>query len=97
MVIPEAMIQAILEAPVTERAFVEQLHELNHKIQFEKEQRYKEARACDDVADVIDKLKRHAMAKIRDYLLEKISAFRRPLTNYQVDPDLTLYYVDDVN
>jgi len=40
-----------------EREFVEQLHELNHKINFVKEQSFKDARSCLDVKDVLDKLK----------------------------------------
>ena len=47
----------ILETPVTEREFLEQLHELNHKINFVKEQSFKEARSCLDVKDILDKLK----------------------------------------
>ena len=47
----------ILDTSVTEREFVEQLHELNHKINFVKEQSFKDARSCLDVKDVLDKLK----------------------------------------
>jgi len=47
----------ILETSVMEREFVEQLHELNHKINFVKEQSFKDARSCLDVKDVLDKLK----------------------------------------
>ena len=47
----------ILETPVTERNFLEQLHELNHKINFVKEQSFKDARSCLDVRDTLEKLK----------------------------------------
>ena len=47
----------VLETSVMEREFVEQLHELNHKISFVKEQSFKDARSCLDVKDVLDKLK----------------------------------------
>lgn len=47
----------ILETAVTEREFLEQLHELNHKINFVKEQSFKEAKSCQDVKDVVEKLK----------------------------------------
>ncbi|KAJ8299910.1 hypothetical protein KUTeg_021429, partial [Tegillarca granosa] len=57
MVIPEAMINHILDTPVTEREFLEQLHELNHKINFVKEQSFKDARSCLDVKDILEKLK----------------------------------------
>ena len=47
----------ILDTPVTEREFLEQLHELNHKINFVKEQSFRDARACHDVKDILEKLK----------------------------------------
>jgi len=47
----------ILEMPVTEREFLEQLHELNHKINFVKEQSFQDARSCLDVRDTLEKLK----------------------------------------
>ena len=40
-----------------EREFLEQLHELNHKINFVKAQSFKESRSCHDVKDILDKLK----------------------------------------
>jgi len=84
MVVSEAMINHIQESPVTEREFLEQLMELNHKITFVKEQSFKEARSCNDVIDILDKLKIKAITKIRDFLLQKIYQFRKPMTNYQV-------------
>ena len=42
---------------VTEREFLEQLHELNHKINFVKEQSFQDARSCLDVRDTLEKLK----------------------------------------
>ena len=47
----------ILEIAVTEREFLEQLHELNHKINFVKEQSFKDAKSCQDVKDILEKLK----------------------------------------
>lgn len=47
----------ILDTPVTEREFLEQLHELNHKINFVKEQSFRDARSCLDVKDILEKLK----------------------------------------
>jgi len=47
----------ILETAVTEREFLEQLHELNHKINFVKEQSFREAKSCQDVKDILEKLK----------------------------------------
>ena len=49
MVINDTLVEAILDAPVTDRAFLENLHELDHKINFAKEQSFKEARSCGDI------------------------------------------------
>lgn len=49
--------RCILEMPVTEREFLEQLHELQHKISFVKEQSFREAKACNDVVKVLEELK----------------------------------------
>jgi len=51
------VVRHILETAVTEREFLEQLHELNHKINFVKEQSFKDARSCLDVRDILEKLK----------------------------------------
>lgn len=40
---------AILDIPVTERQFLEQLHELNHKINFVKEQAFHDSKSALDV------------------------------------------------
>uniref|UniRef100_A0A914WYF7 Vacuolar protein sorting-associated protein 52 homolog n=2 Tax=Plectus sambesii TaxID=2011161 RepID=A0A914WYF7_9BILA len=90
MVIPQSMIQAIFERQVTEREFLEQLHELQHKIQFIKAQEFKEAQAALDVRDVIEGLKQKAMEKIREWLIQKIYQFRKPLTNYQIPQNAML-------
>lgn len=47
----------ILEAPVTEPEFLEQLHELNGKINSVKEQAFRETVACADVQHILEKLK----------------------------------------
>nr|XP_002124423.1 vacuolar protein sorting-associated protein 52 homolog [Ciona intestinalis] len=90
MAVPELMINQILDCPVTERAFLEQLHELNHKINFIKQHSYNETAACRDVQDVTEKLKFKAIAKIREFLLTKIYSFRKPMSNYQLGQDAML-------
>lgn len=47
----------ITDTPVTEQSFIENLHELDHKINFVKEQAFNDFRCCNDVKDVLDKLK----------------------------------------
>lgn len=57
MIVSESMIDHILETRVTEREFLEQLQELNQKINFVKEQSFKETRSVHDVEGVVEKLK----------------------------------------
>ncbi|KAL4219562.1 Vacuolar protein sorting-associated protein 52 [Mactra antiquata] len=92
MVIPESMINHILDSSVTDRGFLEQLHELNHKINFVKEQSFRDARSCLDVRDILEKLKIKAIAKIREFLLQKINSFKKPMTNYQIPQDTMLKF-----
>ena len=47
----------IQDTAVTEREFLEQLQELNHKINFVKEQSFNDAKSCHDVRDILEKLK----------------------------------------
>lgn len=49
-----------------------------------------DARCSQDVMDVLEKLRIKAVTKIRQYLLEQISRFRKPLTNYQVPQSVLL-------
>ncbi len=69
---------------MTEPSFSEELMNLEQKITFLKEQSFREARSCNDVRDVVEKLKIKAVAKIREYLLERINLFKKPMTNYYI-------------
>ncbi|NXW91211.1 VPS52 protein, partial [Alopecoenas beccarii] len=92
LVVPPAMISTILEAPVTEPEFLEQLQELNGKIDSVKEQAFRETVACADVQHVLEKLKIKAVTKIREFVLQKIYSFRKPMTNYQIPQNALLKY-----
>lgn len=92
MSISESLITSILDCPVTEKEFVTSLSLLSHKINFVKEQGFKEVKSCQDVKDDLEKLKIKAVSKIRAYLLEQISKFRKPMTNYQVPQNAMLKY-----
>ncbi|KAL0102564.1 hypothetical protein PUN28_018096 [Cardiocondyla obscurior] len=92
MTVSEALIVGIMDCPVTEKEFLIHLQTLNHKINFVKEQSFKEAKSCLDVKDILEKLKVKAMAKIRIYLLEQIYKFRKPGTNFQVPQNNMLKY-----
>ncbi|KAJ6649564.1 Vacuolar protein sorting-associated protein 52 like [Pseudolycoriella hygida] len=90
MAIPEELINTIMETAVTEKDFITQLNQLNHKLNLVKELSFKESKSVDDVKDVLIKLKIKAMSKIRVYLLEQIYKFRKPMTNYQVPQNTML-------
>ncbi|XP_057280072.1 vacuolar protein sorting-associated protein 52 homolog, partial [Pezoporus wallicus] len=92
LVVPGAMISTILDAPVTEPAFLEQLQELNGKINSVKEQAFRDTVACADVQHVLEKLKIKAVTKIREFILQKIYSFRKPMTNYQIPQNTLLKY-----
>ncbi|KAI9536823.1 Vacuolar protein sorting-associated protein 52 [Dissostichus eleginoides] len=92
LVVPGAMISTILDSPVTEQGFLEQLHELNNKINFAKELSFRETLACSDIQDIVDRLKLKAVSKIREFILQKIYSFRKPMTNYQIPQNTLLKY-----
>ena len=92
MIIPEEMILTIMETSVSENAYLEHLQNLEHKINFLKEQSFRDARACNDVKDVVEKLKIKAVGKIREYLLEKINSFKKPMTNYHIQQNNILKF-----
>ncbi|XP_032885438.1 vacuolar protein sorting-associated protein 52 homolog [Amblyraja radiata] len=92
LIVPNTMITTILDTPVTEQQFVEQLHELNNKINYVKEQSFTETLACSDVQDILDRLKIKAVSKIREFILQKIYSFRKPMTNYLVPQNALLKY-----
>ncbi|XP_029591390.1 vacuolar protein sorting-associated protein 52 homolog isoform X1 [Salmo trutta] len=92
LVVPGAMIQVIVDSPVTEQEFLDQLHELNNKINFAKELSFRETLACSDVQDIVDRLKIKAVTKIREFILQKIYSFRKPMTNYQIPQNTLLKY-----
>jgi len=81
-----------METPVTEKNFITQLNQLNHKLNLVKELSFKESKSADDVIEILEKLKIKSMTKIRTYLLEQIYKFRKPMTNYQIPQNAMLKY-----
>ncbi|XP_061752738.1 vacuolar protein sorting-associated protein 52 homolog isoform X1 [Nerophis ophidion] len=92
LLVPGNMISTILDCPVTEQDFLEQLHELNNKINLAKELSFRETLACSDIQDIVDRLKVKAVCKIREFILQKIYSFRKPMTNYQIPQNTLLKY-----
>ena len=81
-----------MESPVVEQDFLDQLLNLEQKITFLKEQSFREARSCLDVRDVVEKLKIKAIAKIREFHLEKINQFKKPMANYHIPQNTLLKF-----
>ena len=77
---------------MTDPEFLDQLLNLEQKITFLKEQSFREARSCNDVRDVVDKLKIKAISKIREFHLEKINQFKKPMANYHIPQNTMLQF-----
>jgi len=92
LIVPSALITAILEAPVTEPRFLEQLQELDAKAAAVREQEGRGTAACADVRGILDRLRVKAVTKIREFILQKIYSFRKPMTNYQIPQTALLKY-----
>ncbi|KRZ05902.1 Vacuolar protein sorting-associated protein 52 -like protein [Trichinella zimbabwensis] len=92
IVVPEVMIKTIIDEPVSERLFLEQLHELQHKIAFVKQQGFREALSCVEVEGLLENLRLKATEKTRDFLLKRIYQFRKPMANYPVTQGTLLKY-----
>ncbi|KAL1491499.1 hypothetical protein ABEB36_012088 [Hypothenemus hampei] len=90
--VPETLIVDIMDLSVTDKEFLTKLQLLSHKIGFIKEQSFRDTKSCLDVKDVLEKLQIKAISKIRTYLLEQISKFRKPMTNYQIPQNTLLKY-----
>lgn len=88
MCIPESMIGTIMEGSLTERSFLECLHELNHKITYLYEKSPSEIKCFNDIHELLYKLKIKAITRIREFVLQKIYQFRKPMTNYQITQEL---------
>ncbi|KAK2718942.1 vacuolar protein sorting-associated protein 52 homolog isoform X3 [Artemia franciscana] len=84
LLVSKSLVNYICEAPATKPEFIESLKILDSKIAFAKEQKFRESTAFKDVQDVLNMLKTKALTKIREYLLQKIQQFKKPMTNYQI-------------
>lgn len=80
-------LSVIMEGQLTERSFLESLHELNHKINFLYEKTPGEIKCFNDIHELLYKLKIKAIARIREFIMQKIFQFRKPMTNYQITQD----------
>uniref|UniRef100_A0A5K3F7R5 Vacuolar protein sorting-associated protein 52 homolog n=1 Tax=Mesocestoides corti TaxID=53468 RepID=A0A5K3F7R5_MESCO len=84
MIVPDSLIQHILLTPVTEQDFIENLHELDHKLNVLANRGVTSYPSCQDVGSLLNKLKIKAVTRVREFLMEKIKTLRKPMSNYQV-------------
>ncbi|KAG7273066.1 hypothetical protein CRUP_010038, partial [Coryphaenoides rupestris] len=96
LVVPAAMISTVLDSPVTDQEFLEQLHELNNKINLTKELSFRETLACCDIQDTVDRLKTKAVSKIREFFYQFLLANERTVAkeirDEYVDTMSKIYY-----
>lgn len=57
LAVPPSLVAHIVSTAASEREFLEQLHELQHKLQFQREQAFHERRAATELAPVLEALK----------------------------------------
>lgn len=82
--VSQTMMKTINEVDANERGFLEALHELHHKITLIIQRGNGDAVAVNDTMPILEGLKLKATIKVRDWLLQKMFQFRKPLSNYQV-------------
>ncbi len=78
----------VLDSPVTEQEFLEQLHELNSKINYAKELSFRETLACSDIQDIVDrlKIKVRALHSSTDVMMEEMRQVLILFTGRLEDP-----------
>lgn len=90
MTIPQPVINHIMNTPANERYFIEHLYVLDQKINFFKEQDFRDAKSCLDVNETLMGLKAKAVTKVRDYIMKKIQTCKKCLSNYQIPQNALL-------
>lgn len=83
LIIPENLIRDLLEIPVTEPAFSDQLLVLQTKLALSGEHQHC-SKAAQDVVGVLTALRIKTLERIRLFLLQKLQQLKRPLANYQL-------------
>ena len=90
IVVGPKLLDSIVQLAPTEPQFVEALKELDSKLQFAEAEQH--TVASGDVGDVLEKLKIKAIHKVRQYILEKINEWKKPMSNYQVLQETLIKY-----
>lgn len=90
MTIPKAVIQHIMYTSSTEKDFLDHLMILDKKLEFFKEQDFRDALACNDVNQTLAGLRAKAIFKVSEYIMRKIHDCRKCLSNFEVSQNYLL-------
>eukprot|EP01136_Pigoraptor_vietnamica_P026923 Opistho-1_new@82539 len=77
------LVASICDGEVND-TYIDNLVTLSEKIAFVKQHSASRSLACEDVEPEYDKLLAKATDKVRDFLVSRIHALRKPMANYQV-------------
>lgn len=83
VVVSPQLVRQICEEEINE-AYLGHLSELNKKLDHVKQQEMQKLPSCAQSAPELEKLRTKAVARIKDFLLQKINSLKKPRTNLQI-------------
>lgn len=83
VVVSPQLVRQICEEEVNE-AYLNYLSELNRKLDHMRQNDMQKLPSCAQSAPELEKLRTKAVARIKDFLLDKINALKKPKTNLQI-------------
>ncbi|CAE8584800.1 unnamed protein product, partial [Polarella glacialis] len=83
VVVSPQLVRQICDEEINE-AYLNYLSELNKKLDHVKQQEMQKLPSCAQSAPELEKLRTKAVARIKDFLLQKINALKKPKTNLQI-------------
>lgn len=83
VVVSPQLVRSICEEEINEN-YLEVLSELNKKLDHVKQSEMQKLPSCAQSTPELEKLRTKAVARIKDFLLQKINALKKPKTNLQI-------------
>eukprot|EP00435_Cladocopium_sp_Y103_P054686 s449_g17.t2 len=83
VVVSPQLVRQICEEEINE-AYLGYLSELNKKLDHVKQQEMQKLPSCAQSAPELEKLRTKAVARIKDFLLQKVNSLKKPKTNLQI-------------
>eukprot|EP00930_Biecheleria_cincta_P006879 TRINITY_DN107972_c0_g1_i1.p1 TRINITY_DN107972_c0_g1~~TRINITY_DN107972_c0_g1_i1.p1 ORF type:complete len:722 (-),score=142.99 TRINITY_DN107972_c0_g1_i1:197-2341(-) len=83
VVVSPQLVRQICEEEINE-AYLGYLSELNKKLDHVKQQEMQKLPSCAQSAPELEKLRTKAVARIKDFLVQKINSLKKPKTNLQI-------------